>query len=269
MKKNIVTPTLRQNFETLSTLIEKHLPQKKGKTLTSEQVVAILETHQRLQVSDLGMFGIVDYSTFNYIFLTDNLSHLDIDRRLALQEGVPHIIKMFHPDEISIVFEKIIPAVISFLGKQGDPYHLKNAKAAFTTRLRLKTGEYRWFVHQMRTIYSDENNTPLLGLKSLFEVEGIKSSAHLDLILSIRDQDTIYQTVHESSFPIVSKESVLSAREMEILQLISAGKTSKEIAHILGISINTVHNHRGNIMKKKNGVSMPATIFTAAKEQLL
>lgn len=269
MKKNIVTPTLRQNFETLTYMIEKHLPQKQGKTLSSEQVAAILDTHQRLQVSDLGMFGIVDYSTFNYIFLTDNLSHLDIDRRLALQEGVPHIIRMFHPDEISIVFDKIIPAVISFLGRPGDAYHLKNAKAAFTTRLRLKTGEYRWFVHQMRTIYSDENNTPLLGLKSLFEVEGIKSSAHMDLILSVRDQNNIYQAVQESSFPVISKESMLSAREIEILQLISAGKTSKEIAHRLGISVNTVHNHRGNILKKKNGVSMPATVFSAAKDQLL
>lgn len=38
--------------------------------------------------------------------------------------------------------------------------------------------------------------------------------------------------------------------EREVLQLISAGKMSKEIAILLSISIHTVNRHRQNILSK-------------------
>jgi len=44
----------------------------------------------------------------------------------------------------------------------------------------------------------------------------------------------------------------LSIREKEVLKLIAEGKTSKEIAYLLSISIRTVHHHRDNIMNKLN-----------------
>jgi DNA-binding NarL/FixJ family response regulator len=40
----------------------------------------------------------------------------------------------------------------------------------------------------------------------------------------------------------------LTARELEILQLIVDGKSNKEIADQLGLSVNTVAVHRANIM---------------------
>jgi DNA-binding NarL/FixJ family response regulator len=52
-----------------------------------------------------------------------------------------------------------------------------------------------------------------------------------------------------------TKESIccddeLTGREREVLQLIAEGKTSGEIAQILGISTQTVEGHRINIMTK-------------------
>ena len=42
----------------------------------------------------------------------------------------------------------------------------------------------------------------------------------------------------------------LTARELEILQLIVDGKSNKEIADQLGLSVNTVAVHRANIMER-------------------
>jgi DNA-binding NarL/FixJ family response regulator len=42
----------------------------------------------------------------------------------------------------------------------------------------------------------------------------------------------------------------LSKREHQVLHLIVAGKTSKEIAHELGISFKTAVTHRASIMSK-------------------
>jgi len=46
------------------------------------------------------------------------------------------------------------------------------------------------------------------------------------------------------------KPDQLTHREKEVLKLIAEGKTSKEIASLLFISIYTVNNHRANINKK-------------------
>ena len=46
------------------------------------------------------------------------------------------------------------------------------------------------------------------------------------------------------------KASLLTSREMEVLQLIAEGKANKETAEQLGISIKTVEKHRGSLMEK-------------------
>jgi DNA-binding CsgD family transcriptional regulator len=55
-------------------------------------------------------------------------------------------------------------------------------------------------------------------------------------------------------------ESELSKREAEILSLIGIGMYSKEISDRLSISINTVNNHRQNILKKMNVSNMPEAV---------
>jgi DNA-binding NarL/FixJ family response regulator len=46
-----------------------------------------------------------------------------------------------------------------------------------------------------------------------------------------------------------SASTSLSTRELEVLQLIVHGKSNKEIAAVLGLSVNTVSVHRSNIMQ--------------------
>ena len=64
-----------------------------------------------------------------------------------------------------------------------------------------------------------------------------------------------YTFVNSATGEIISPETrrsdnLLSDREKEVLQLISAGKMSKEIAILLSISIHTVNRHRQNFLSK-------------------
>jgi len=62
---------------------------------------------------------------------------------------------------------------------------------------------------------------------------------------------TIGKTIFEmGNYASVSLNSVLTKRETEILALIAKGFLSKQIADKLKISINTVNNHRRNILEK-------------------
>ena len=80
----------------------------------------------------------------------------------------------------------------------------------------------------------------------------LKNAVDLELPAAIRkvaEGETVLD-------PQVAKRSVLkgerngglTARELEILQLIVDGKSNKEIADQLGLSVNTVAVHRANIM---------------------
>jgi DNA-binding NarL/FixJ family response regulator len=58
----------------------------------------------------------------------------------------------------------------------------------------------------------------------------------------------------------------LSTREREVLQLIAEGRSGKEIAHVLSISVKTVAFHRENI-KRKLGLRTTAELTKHAIEQ--
>lgn len=60
------------------------------------------------------------------------------------------------------------------------------------------------------------------------------------------------RTGEEIPLCMIDSSNMLSQREKEVLQLISKGHSSKEIADILGISIHTVSRHRQNIIEAMN-----------------
>jgi DNA-binding CsgD family transcriptional regulator len=60
-----------------------------------------------------------------------------------------------------------------------------------------------------------------------------------------------------------SPPASLHPREMEVLALLVAGRTSKEIARLLRISPLTVRKHRQNIMRKRAVHSLAELIETA------
>ena len=58
----------------------------------------------------------------------------------------------------------------------------------------------------------------------------------------------------------------LSGREREVLQLISEGKATKEVAHALSVSVKTVETHRANLMNKLNLFSVAELTKYAVRE---
>ena len=62
---------------------------------------------------------------------------------------------------------------------------------------------------------------------------------------------------------------LLTPREKEILQLVAEGKTNKEVANILKLSLYTVESHRGNILEKLNLHSIPELILYAVRKGII
>jgi len=87
----------------------------------------------------------------------------------------------------------------------------------------------------------------------------LKTQSGLDLVQAIQEvcRGRIYlspgisRTVVEAYLAKTElPPDPLSPREREVLQLVAGGKTTKEIARLLGVGVKTVENHRTRILSK-------------------
>jgi DNA-binding NarL/FixJ family response regulator len=80
----------------------------------------------------------------------------------------------------------------------------------------------------------------------------LKNAMDLELVSAVRRVAAGEQVLDPRLGRLGSEgdaEPALTTRELEVLQLIVHGKSNKEIAVVLGLSVNTVSVHRANIMQ--------------------
>lgn len=131
----------------------------------------------------------------------------------------------------------------------------------------------------MLSMHSDESYV-LRAMKAGVRGYLLKESAEIDLLHAIRAV-----TQGQAFFsPAVSRMlaedyvrqlqdremedsyDLLSPREREVLQLIAEGKSNKEVANLLKLSLYTVETHRSNILQKLNLHSVPDLILYAVRK---
>jgi two-component system response regulator NreC len=68
---------------------------------------------------------------------------------------------------------------------------------------------------------------------------------------------------------VADSYELLTPREREILQLLAEGKTNKEVATSLNISVYTAETHRGNILQKLNLHSTAELVLYAVRKGII
>lgn len=84
-------------------------------------------------------------------------------------------------------------------------------------------------------------------------VAAVESLSHHRPFLSPRVTEVVLENyIRQGDRPTARKSArtPVTIREREIIQLVAEGKSSKEVAAALGISVKTVEAHRTNIMRK-------------------
>jgi DNA-binding NarL/FixJ family response regulator len=132
------------------------------------------------------------------------------------------------------------------------------------------------------SMHSDESYV-IRALKAGARAYLLKDSAEADLLAAVRAL-----TEGKSFFsPAISKILVedymrqlesrgaedtyelLTNREREILQLLAEGRTNKEAANMLNLSLYTVETHRTHILQKLNLHSVPELILYAVRKGII
>jgi len=99
----------------------------------------------------------------------------------------------------------------------------------------------------------------------------LKSAMDIDLARAVKELARGKQVMGAglTELPTARRESPLTQRELEILQLIAEGNSNKEIAALLNISVNTVSVHRAHIMEGLNEHSTAGLVLYAVRNGLV
>lgn len=104
-------------------------------------------------------------------------------------------------------------------------------------------------------------------------IDAIRKVSQGELFFNYQITNTIFkdfyqQSKHGSRIMAKGKNDV-SKRELEVLKLISQGKSNREVADELFISVRTVDAHRNHIMKKIDAKSTADLVKYAIKNDLI
>jgi DNA-binding NarL/FixJ family response regulator len=110
----------------------------------------------------------------------------------------------------------------------------------------------------------------------------VKSDSDRDLLVAVetlgnhrpfftpRATELILNNFNHKGGPLPKmSEDRLTSREREIVQLLSEGKSSKEVASVLGISVKTAETHRANVMRKLEIHSVSELVRYAVRNQII
>jgi DNA-binding NarL/FixJ family response regulator len=124
------------------------------------------------------------------------------------------------------------------------------------------SGNLRRSSPQTRTILltrHDEDQYVTEALRSGIKGYVLKNQAATDLVHAIRQvcrggfylSPSISHTVVEAFLSKTAQPpDPLTSRERQVLQLISEGKSTRDVATLLGISAKTAESHRSRLMRK-------------------
>ena len=100
----------------------------------------------------------------------------------------------------------------------------------------------------------------------------LKNAMDLELVSAVRRVAAGEQVLDPRLGRLAEETPVppkLSTRELEVVQLVVHGKSNKEIALILNLSVNTVSVHRANIMQALNLHNTAELVVYAIREGLV
>lgn len=221
-------------------LKQRHKEIKKQCDASEDDYTAFEEKKQMLTlVSKVENSAMVIYDMYKdeFIFLHwqfDESFHFDYRKNNSEAYW-----ELLNPNDLPFVLETEIKAY-NFI-KRIPSEEKKDYKLIYEYRLRDASGIHHHFLHQTIVLELDRNRDIWLFLLLI------------DLIVGKISNDPIQRMIvnlRTGKSCLFNNRSFLSHREIEILGLISQGLDSHEISDKLFISVNTVNNHRHNILSK-------------------
>lgn len=215
---------------------------------------------------------LLDYATKKYIYVEETCFNLlGYTAKWFLEKGLEEYLSNWHETDFEIINTKVFPDNIAFF-KTIHPEHYTDY--IFTYNYRMRNPRTGYVTVIQRGSYIPGTAGGLAGIIGVaFDITHYKSD--LSIVHTIEKATTTeYGKVNELVFkkvhPVYEAESrILSKAELRVLKSISEGWSSKQIADKMNLSLNTVNNHRKNMLAKTGCKSSSELMNYAIKHGLV
>jgi DNA-binding NarL/FixJ family response regulator len=225
------------------------------------------------QVANMFAAGSFYYYVFNFETLEMEFVHEGIKEVLGItpQEfSVPELFEIMHPEDSEMMHKKEQEA-INFLLKTITPEEIPLYKVVYLMRLKHTNGKYKTILHQtLATNVSHEGRVQqVVGVHTDLTYLNIPFDHKISFISSKRPSyfsimPDISMELQKNSF-----KKIFTARETEIIEKISEGKSFTEIAELLFVSPHTVNTHKKNILRKSHCKNTTELIANCIREGII
>ena len=216
---------------------------------------------------------LLDYSTRKYIYMDP--ACFDLTGYTAdyfMETGLEEYISKWHPDDFHILDTKVFYDSMNFL-KTVSPESYKDYIFSYNYRVLNAKNEYVTVLQRFSYLTVGEQ-VPVGVIGVAFDITHYKNDTTIVHTIerpSVYENSTVNELVFKKIHPVYAREEgrVLTQKEIQILKAIAKGFASKQIADEMSLSINTVHNHRRNMLAKTGCKSSSELINYAIRHGLV
>ncbi|WP_205500723.1 LuxR C-terminal-related transcriptional regulator [Rufibacter psychrotolerans] len=218
------------------------------------------------------IFYLVDYANGKYLHLDEACEPLlGLSRQTLAEAGPSFYTSLWHRSDYRTYNSLIFPKIMGFLKSQP----LETAPTfSFTFNYRVVLKDQQLLCLLQRSVfYLAPDHTPLAALGFVIDISHFKEDSRIIFTIEKVDKaftsdgggNPIYKAIY---FPEKTRD-VLSKREVEVLQCIHEGLSSKQIADRLCVSVNTIHNHRKKMLEKTSSSNTAELLSYSVKHGLI
>ena len=207
------------------------------------------------------LFSTLDDCGIGVVICDRRLRYKALNQSLAVMHNVPIEAHLGHslPQVLGGFADKVAPLWETVLAT-GRPVGNLEIVGRFPERL----GVGRW-VHNFFPLIDGGGRVTHAGC---FVIEVGRPSA-VQVLLSKQTRRTKAGTGAEQSRTGELRESTLSGREQQILQLLAEGNSNKEVSSALNISTRTVETYRARLMLKLRAPSFAHLVHYAIRNRMI
>ena len=210
------------------------------------------------------MYFLFNHNTLTYEYISGAFEQIIGYSEEEFKNLKDAYLKFFCEEDLTTYMDHIFPTFKRLRGEHKED--IRKMSHQILGRIRNKNGKIVNTFLEYQILELAPDITPVLSFGKLTEVgfpQAIKGLGVSVYLTTNSGSELLYDEV----FPFNPID--ISEREKEVLRLIGDGKTAKEIADVLFISVNTVKNHRQNLLKKLNLKSSHELVRYALEQGIL
>ena len=197
----------------------------------------------------------LDYTSKKYLYLDETCYNvIGYKASYFMEGGLENYTSKLHPLDFDILNNKIFPVNFDFI-KQVPVADYPDYIFSYNHRSQNVRGEYVKVLQRNSFIPGQNNELPAGVIGVVFNISHFKANDSITHTIekTVSCNDSIVnELILKKTYPVYNSsiQQKLSERELEILRHMAEGFNSKQIAGKLNLSINTINNHRKNMLKK-------------------